>query len=204
MSNNSNLEFRKVPSLDFLYEVSENGQYLRNVKSKKYIKIFLDKHHSKKGYYAAFINFKGKVRRVMIHKIVAECWLGPIPKGYEVDHKDRDSTKNHYTNLRYVTHSEQIKNRQLGEHIIAQATQNCANWIKSISKQTKISKNNETHTFESMTKAAIFIAQQEHMKPEHVRAKMKKRRSNILGWSITYLNAETGHAGSTEQGTVQG
>lgn len=34
MNNNSNLEFRKIPSLDFLYEINENGTIFRNVKSK--------------------------------------------------------------------------------------------------------------------------------------------------------------------------
>ena len=53
--NNSNLEFRKIKSLKFLYEINENGTILRNVKSKKQIKIKLDTHHSKVGYYAAWI-----------------------------------------------------------------------------------------------------------------------------------------------------
>lgn len=192
MSNSSNLEFRKVPSLEFLYEISEDGRYLRNVKSKKYLKVFLDEHHAKERYYAAFVNIKNKVRRVVMHEIVAECWLGPKPDGYETDHRDRDGTNSHYTNLRYVTHSEQMENGQLSNRI-----------VKSISKRTNVSKDTETHAFGSMTQAAVFIAQKENVRSEYVRAKMKKRRSNILGWSITYLNAETVHAGSTEQETVQ-
>lgn len=47
--NNSNLEFRKIPSLDFLYEVNSNGTILRNVKSKKQSKIVLDMHHANNG-----------------------------------------------------------------------------------------------------------------------------------------------------------
>ena len=47
--NNSNLEFRKIKSLNFLYEVNENGTIFRNVKSKKQLKIKLDMHHSKTG-----------------------------------------------------------------------------------------------------------------------------------------------------------
>ena len=34
MNNNSNLEFRKIKSLQFLYEINENGTIIRNVKSK--------------------------------------------------------------------------------------------------------------------------------------------------------------------------
>lgn len=32
MVNKPNLEFRKIPSLQFLYEVNENGTVIRNVK----------------------------------------------------------------------------------------------------------------------------------------------------------------------------
>lgn len=36
---NSNREFRKVPSLNYLFEVSSDGRVVRNVKSKKQCKI---------------------------------------------------------------------------------------------------------------------------------------------------------------------
>ena len=116
MKTNSNLEFRKIKSLKFLYEVNENGTIFRNVKSKKQLKIKLDYHHSKKGYYATFVHIGGrskdaKIIRVMIHKVVAECWLGECPEGMEIDHIDRNPHNNHYSNLRYVTKSQQMKNR---------------------------------------------------------------------------------------------
>lgn len=145
MTQKSNLEFRKVPSLDFLYEVSEDGRFLRNVKSKKYIKIFLDLN---KGCYVCFVNLKNKICRVVIHDIVTECW--PKPKTISV----------------------------------------------------KVQKDQNTQIFKSMTQASEYIAKKCSVKTEHVRAKMKKRRKHILGYDITYLNAETGHAGLTGQGTV--
>ena len=55
MNTNSNLEFRKIKSLKYLYEINSNGTILRNVKSKKQLKIKLDMHHSDKGYYKARI-----------------------------------------------------------------------------------------------------------------------------------------------------
>ena len=91
-ATNSNLEFRKIKSLKFLYEVNENGTIFRNVKSKKQLKIKLDYHHSDAGYYTTFVHLGGrkdsKIVRVPIHRAVAECWLGDIPDGYEVDHID--------------------------------------------------------------------------------------------------------------------
>ncbi len=108
-------------------------------------------HHSKTGYYACFVYIKGKNKRVMIHQAVAECWLGKKPEGFEVDHIDRNSHNNHYTNLRYVTHSEQMKNRTLSERIIKQATQNCLEYtMKYVAKPVTISNGEMIKEFPSM------------------------------------------------------
>ena len=71
---NSNREFRKIPSLNFLYEVSKDGRSFRNVKSKKESKILVDYSHSKKGCRYTFVNIKGYKQRVSIAKVVAETF----------------------------------------------------------------------------------------------------------------------------------
>ena len=184
---NANLEFRKIPSLQFLYEINENGTIFRNVKSKKQLKIRVDYHHSPKGYWATFVGFKGKTTRVMIHKVVAECWLGPCPEGLEVDHIDRNSQNNDYRNLRYVNHSEQMKNRVLSQRIIDQGTTNIKAYIAKIIVPCTVN----GQTFESVSAAARYIGEQVGMDAERVRSRLKKRRANVLGFDITYGNAET-------------
>lgn len=187
MSKNQTSSFRKIKSLDFLYEINENGTIFRNVKSKKQSKIKLDMHHSKKGYYVTFVNIKGKVKRVMIHVAVAECWLGDKPEGYEVDHIDRNSHNNDYRNLRYVTHSEQMKNRVLSDRIINQAKQNCANWTKIISKPVQIVKDDVKLEFESNTACAKYLAKEYNKAVEQIRYKLKRKRSHIYDYDIIYL-----------------
>lgn len=198
--HNANLEFRKIKSLYFLYEVNSNGTILRNVKSKRQLKIKLDYHHSDKGYYTSFVNIKHKIRRVMIHRVVAECWLGECPAGMQVDHIDRNTRNNDYRNLRYATHSEQMKNRVLSERIIAQATKNCYDWVmKRVAKPVTIrDKHGNEITFKSMTKCSEYLGLVYNCAAEHVRLKLKNRRSHIYDYDIIYLNAETGHANSTE------
>lgn len=199
MKNNSNLEFRKIKSLDFFYEINENGTILRNIKSKKQIKIYLDKHHSKDGYYAAFISFKGKVKRLMIHNLVAECWLGDKPEGYVIDHIDRNSRNNHYSNLRYCTISENMKNRVLSDKVIKQATKNCYEYtMKYVAKKVKIKKGDFEKSFDSMIQCSKYLGEKYKVKPESIRAKLKKRRSHIYDYDIIYLNAETRHVDSKE------
>ena len=104
-----NREFRKVPSLQFLYEVNGDGTILRNVKSKKHIKIKLDMHHSTVGYYFAWVNIKHKVIRVPIHRIVAECWLGEKPRGYEIDHICKNRACCNLEHLQMLEGSEHAK-----------------------------------------------------------------------------------------------
>ena len=206
MKNNSNLEFRKIKSLKFLYEVNENGTIFRNVKSKKQSKIKLDFHHSKAGYYTTFVRIGGrkpdaKTIRVQIHKVVAECWLGDKPEGYEIDHIDRNSHNNHYNNLRYVTKSEQMKNRD-HSNISKQGTINCQNWNKSIMKPIIIKNGNKEKYFESIAECSRYMAHIYNVKSEHIRAKLKAKRSHIYDYDIIYLNAETIRNGSTEQEIV--
>ena len=206
MQSNANLEFRKIKSLNYLYEVNENGTIFRNVKSKKQLKIKLDFHHSEYGYYTTFVHLGGRkhsaIKRVMIHRVVAECWLGDCPDGYEVDHIDRDAHNNHYSNLRYVSHSDQMKNRD-HSNISQTGSQNLENARRLRAKPVRIESEEEVKTFGSYADCSRYLSGRYNKSFEHIRFKLKNRRSRIYDYRVTYLrNAETGHGGSTEQGTV--
>lgn len=204
-NTNSNLEFRKIKSLKFLYEVNENGTIFRNVKSKKQLKIKLDFHHSENGYYVTFVHFGGRknpqIKRVMIHRVVAECWLGDCPKGMEVDHKNRNPHNNDYRNLRYVTKSDQMKNRD-HTNISAQGSINLENARKERSKPVQITNNEQEYNFDSYASCSRFLAEKYNVPFEHIRHKLKNKRSRIYDYDVIYLNAETKHDSSTEQEIV--
>ena len=197
-----NREFRKIKSLKFLYEVSEDGRIFRNVKSKKQNKIIVDYHHSKAGYCFTFICREGKVQRIPIARVVAECWLGEKPEGYEIDHIDRNSLNNHYSNLRYVTKSEQMKNRdhsgisEIGKRNLSKQHETCR-------KPIILVKDGVEKLFESQTDAARWLATKFEKKAESVRAKFKRKRSNVFGYDVIYRDVETVCARPTGQETVQ-
>ncbi len=54
------------------------------------------------------VSLGGKAR--FVHKLVAEAFLGPCPKGHEVDHRDRNPLNPSLGNLRYLTLSDNSKN----------------------------------------------------------------------------------------------
>lgn len=183
----ANLEFRKVPSMQFLYEVNSNGTVVRNVKSKRHLAISID--HKKGGYAFVCVRIKNKTYRIPVARIVAECWLGERPEGFQIDHINRNPSDNDYRNLRYVTHSEQMKNRVLSKKVIDQAILNCQTWNKLISKPVII----DGVQYESINSASRYLAEL-HGKPvEHMRWKLRRQRHDIYGHSIEYRNAETRH-----------
>lgn len=198
----TNREFRKIPSLKFLYEVSEDGRIFRNVKSKKQNKIIVDYHHAPAGYCFTFINRDKKVQRIPIARVVAECWLGAKPEGYEIDHIDRNSQNNHYTNLRYVTKSEQMKNRD-HSGISKIGSANLEAYRQKIMKPLTLIRSGRQHVFESQTAAARWLAVEAKQTVEHIREKFKRHRSHVYGYDVIYRNVETACTRPKGQGTVQ-
>ena len=183
----ANLEFRKVPSMQFLYEVNSNGTVVRNVKSKRHLTISID--YKKGGYAFVCVNIKKKVYRIPVARIVAECWLGERPEGLQIDHINRNPSDNDYRNLRYVTHSEQMKNRVLSKKVLDQATLNWQTWNKLISKPVII----DGVQYESISSASRYLAELHGKSVDHMRWKLKCQRHDIYGHSIEYRNAETRH-----------
>ena len=47
--------------------------------------------------------------RPFVHTLVARAFIGECPKGREVNHKDGDKRNNHWSNLEYLTHKENIR-----------------------------------------------------------------------------------------------
>jgi len=104
-------EWRDVVGYEGSYEVSNQGR-VRSVA--RTITDSLDRTRRLKGRvlrpttvgsedrYVGVSLYRGRVMRSrMVHKIVAEAWLGPCPDGCEVDHDDKDGRNNLASNLCY-------------------------------------------------------------------------------------------------------
>lgn len=217
MSKDSNLvvEFRKIPSLKFLYEVSEDGRIVRNVKSKH--QLAMDKDSGR--YFRVSPVLNGKQIHRFVHILVAECWFGPKPDEMECDHIDHNKYNNHYTNLRYVTREENLKKRIFSDEgrrtngeitrnryfssspekqreIVApmlEAAQKPENRLKAINASIAVTahpvvliKNNEQYYFESKSKCAHFISEQTGMKYGTVCHYIHEKRKFIHGYRVIY------------------
>lgn len=60
------------------------------------------------GYMGVSICENAKAVRVLLHRLIAETFLGPCPDGYVVNHIDGDKTNNGIDNLEYVTPEQNV------------------------------------------------------------------------------------------------
>lgn len=52
----------------------------------------------------------------LAHTLAALMFIGPPPKGYEVNHGDMDKRNNHWSNLKWVTHTYNMRHARNANH----------------------------------------------------------------------------------------
>ena len=94
--------WRSVPGFEALYEVSCTGR-VRSLR-----RSIVLKPGTASGY--LYVVLCGNTKRVnaRIHSLVAECFIGARPKGYDVNHINGDKADNSVGNLEYCTRSANL------------------------------------------------------------------------------------------------
>lgn len=75
----------------------------------------LKKTVKKNGYEFVVIFIDGKWKGKYVHRLVWEAFNGPIPEGFEINHKDEDKCNNALENLELVTHKQNCNYGTRGE-----------------------------------------------------------------------------------------
>lgn len=60
-----------------------------------------------------YLTYNISGRTVRAHYLVARTWIGPRPDGLEISHEDGNRHNNSVDNLKYVTHSENERQKRL-------------------------------------------------------------------------------------------
>lgn len=104
MSNKTTETFLPVPGYDS-YECSTHGR-VRRIGS---VECLTPSPAAGKRYLAVCMSKNGRAKTEYVHRIAALTWLGPIPKGYCVHHRDSCRYNNHCGpdgNLEIVTRQQ--------------------------------------------------------------------------------------------------
>lgn len=95
-------DWKWIKGYEGLYQISNLGRVKSFYKDKNDGKIRSVK--DSKGWYLTLPLVKeGKKETVRIHQLVAEHFIGDIPKGYHVHHKDENKQNNNVDNLEIIS-----------------------------------------------------------------------------------------------------
>ena len=105
-----NEQWRDVVGYEGIYQISDLGQ-VRRIKAGKRTKIGLVLKPQMAGgttKYPAVMLYRGSKttrKRHWVHRLVTAAFLGPLPEGWEVNHKNGEKSDARASNLEYVTKS---------------------------------------------------------------------------------------------------
>ena len=98
--------WKDIPGYEGHYQVSNEGR-IRSIKNTPY--IILKPDYQKNGYVRVYFWFNNKKRTILVHRIVAKCFVDN-PNGYnEINHIDENKANNNASNLEWCTHSYNMK-----------------------------------------------------------------------------------------------
>ncbi len=106
-------EWRPVVGYEGIYEVSSLGQVRRVGPAARHgaghgggVRIGrIRQPQTVRGYLVVLLWKEGRYQPFLVHRLAAAAFLGPLPDGYEINHRDGDKTNNRPENLEYVTRS---------------------------------------------------------------------------------------------------
>ncbi len=105
--------WKPINDYEGLYEISSYGR-IKSLRGKK--PKYLKPQNDSRGYLQIGLNKDGIRKNYKVHRLVALHFVDGYFDGAEVDHIDTDRKNNHYSNLRWVTHSENTNNLLTLQH----------------------------------------------------------------------------------------
>ena len=100
-------EWRDIKGFEGIYRISNCGRLLRISNGKEKI---LSNRNEKGDYLTVVLRGENRKRKhTRIHRLVYEAFVGEIPEGYDIHHRDGNKQNNHITNLVLLSEKEHHK-----------------------------------------------------------------------------------------------
>jgi len=98
-----------IKGFEGLYYIFEDGK-VYTLRKKQFMKV----QHNNKLYKYCMVFLSGhegvKAKWFFVHRLVALHFIGPCPPGCEINHIDMNRSHNHWSNLEWISHSQNMIN----------------------------------------------------------------------------------------------
>lgn len=105
--------WKEIPWTKGVYSVSDDGFIKSNerfgIDGRRLKGVILKPWLGNHGYLTVTLLVDGKKYRCLVHRLVAEVFIGETSSDMEIDHKDGDKLNNSVDNLEWVTRKENLK-----------------------------------------------------------------------------------------------
>jgi hypothetical protein len=192
--------FKDIKGYEGVYQISNFGRVksLRRefVNSRGQHRIleesFLKESPHKGGYVKVGLTVDGKTKTFNVHRLVASAFCEKKIGNVEVNHIDGNKKNNHYSNLEWVTRSENTKHAF--DNNLGNFKDRALNNLKKINNALKyhrviFKKKNEVIVFDSVSKASDYIGTHRDNITRAIRKGHKCQGYEVFG--VKYANEET-------------
>lgn len=107
-TNNKEI-WKDIKGYEGLYKCSNFGRVI-STKQKNGVRDYLIGSMNDKGYCVVSLNKDGVLKTFAVHRLVAEHFIPNPENKPEIDHIDTNPSNNRVSNLRWVTHEENMNN----------------------------------------------------------------------------------------------
>lgn len=132
--------WKEIPWTKGAYSASDEGYIKSNdrlgVDGRRLNGVTLKPWLGNHGYLMVNLLVDGKSYRCLVHRLVAEVFLGEAPDGTEIDHKDGNKLNNVASNLEWVTRKENLRRaKNLGLIVVSERQKEIRKQISVISRE---------------------------------------------------------------------
>jgi hypothetical protein len=92
-----------IPTIEQFYRIEEDGAVFSLTRNR-----YLSSVPNRAGYLHVCLHLYKANTFFLVHRLVASKYIGQCPLKQETSHKDGNKLNNHYSNLEYLTHSQNI------------------------------------------------------------------------------------------------
>jgi len=106
------MDYKELPAFNGMYRIYEDGRIFSNVRKNKNREWYaMHQQTTDRGYKRVHLRLAdGTKKTYRVHQLVATCFLSPAdsPERKFINHKDSNKSNNHFSNLEWCTHAENM------------------------------------------------------------------------------------------------